>query len=149
MATALTDKDYMSTIKHWQKITPLVHVPKNDADYNKLNALLGRLLDEIKNDESHHLISLVDTIDIMIQAYDNDQHSSDIKGSAVDALAFLMEQHNLKQSDLSDIASQGVISEILNGRRDLNVKQITKLADKFHVSPNVFIEAEARSKCDK
>ncbi|MDF1756815.1 MAG: helix-turn-helix domain-containing protein [Legionellaceae bacterium] len=140
MAITLTDKDYMSTIKYWQKITPLVHVPKNDTEYNKLNALLGRLLDEIEGDESHYLISLVDTIDTMIQTYDNDQHSSDIKGSAIDALEFLMEQHNLKQRDLSDIASQGVISEILNGRRDLNVKQIKKLADKFHVSPDVFID---------
>jgi HTH-type transcriptional regulator / antitoxin HigA len=140
MAIALTDKDYMNTIKHWQKITPLVHVPKNDTEYNKLNALLGRLLDEIEGDESHHLISLVDTIDAMIQTYDNDHHSSDIKGRAIDALEFLMEQHNLKQRDLSDIASQGVMSEILNGRRDLNVKQIKKLADKFHVSPNVFID---------
>lgn len=140
MATALTDKDYMNTVKHWQKITPMVHVPKNDAEYNKLNALLERLLDEIANDESHHLISLVDTIDNMIQTYDNDQYSYDMQGNAIDALTFLMEQHGLVQKDLSDIASQGVMSEILNGKRELNIKQVKKLSDKFHVSPNVFID---------
>jgi HTH-type transcriptional regulator/antitoxin HigA len=35
-----------------------------------------------------------------------------------------MEQHGLKQTDLREIGSQGVVSEILSGKRDLNVRQI-------------------------
>lgn len=34
---------------------------------------------------------------------------------------------------------QGVVSEILNAKRDLNVRQIRALAKRFHVSPTVFI----------
>lgn len=30
-------------------------------------------------------------------------------------------------------------SEILNGKRELNIRQIRALADRFHVSPSVFI----------
>jgi len=32
------------------------------------------------------------------------------------------------------------LSEILQGKRKLNINQIIKLAKKFHVSPNTFIE---------
>ena len=48
-------------------------------------------------------------------------------------------EHNLKQEDLSEIGSQGVVSEILNGKRQLNVNQIKKLGERFHVSPAVFL----------
>ena len=64
--------------------------------------------------------------------------------SGVDALRFLMEQHKLVQSDLPEIGSQGVISEILQGKRILNVNQIKKLSKKFHVSPSTFIVMNRR-----
>ncbi len=31
-----------------------------------------------------------------------------------------MEQHGLKQGDMPDIGSQGVVSELLSGKRELN-----------------------------
>ncbi len=50
-----------------------------------------------------------------------------------------MEEHDLKQSDLKlEIGSQGVVSEILNGKRQLNARQIKGLSKRFHVSPAVF-----------
>lgn len=50
-----------------------------------------------------------------------------------------MEEHRLTQSDLPDVGSQGVVSEILHGKRQLNVRQIRALADRFGVSPAVFM----------
>jgi HTH-type transcriptional regulator/antitoxin HigA len=50
-----------------------------------------------------------------------------------------MEEHGLTQSDLSEIGSQGVVSEILNNKRELNVRQLRALARRFHVSPAVFL----------
>ena len=140
MAIALTDKIYTETVSHWKKITPVVHIPTNEDDYDKLNSFLGRLLDEVANDESHHLISLIDTVSNMIEAYDVQQDNDDLKGTAIDALKFLMGQHELKQKDLSDVVSQGVMSEILNGKRKLNLHQIKKLSIKFNVSPDTFID---------
>jgi len=49
-----------------------------------------------------------------------------------------MEEYGLTQSDLPEVGSQGVVSEILNGKRELNVKQIRALASRFRVSPAVF-----------
>ena len=50
-----------------------------------------------------------------------------------------MEEHGLKQADLPEIGSQGIVSEVLSGKRELNVRQIRALAKRFHVSPAVFI----------
>jgi transcriptional regulator with XRE-family HTH domain len=47
-----------------------------------------------------------------------------------------MEEHGLTQSDLPEIGSQDVLSEILRGKRELNVRQIRALATRFHVSPS-------------
>jgi HTH-type transcriptional regulator/antitoxin HigA len=54
-------------------------------------------------------------------------------------LQFLMEEHGLTQSDLPEVGSQGVISDILRGKHELNVRQIRALAKRFQVSPAVFI----------
>jgi HTH-type transcriptional regulator/antitoxin HigA len=48
-------------------------------------------------------------------------------------------RNNLKQSDLPEIGSQGVISEILSGKRHFNVRQIKLLSKRFNVSPAVFM----------
>jgi HTH-type transcriptional regulator/antitoxin HigA len=50
-----------------------------------------------------------------------------------------MEEHDLKQSDLPEIGSQGVISEILSGKRQFSVRQIKLLSKRFNVSPAVFM----------
>jgi hypothetical protein len=61
----------------------------------------------------------------------------DVPPAAV--LRFLLDQHQLKQTDLPEIGSQGVVSEILNGKRDLNTRQIKELSKRFGVSPAVFL----------
>ena len=53
-------------------------------------------------------------------------------------LVYLMQEHGLTQAELPEIGSQGVVSEILAGKRDLNVRQMRALANRFHVSPAVF-----------
>jgi HTH-type transcriptional regulator / antitoxin HigA len=50
-----------------------------------------------------------------------------------------MEEHGLKQADLPEIGSQGVLSEILSGKRQLNARQIKLLSKRFKVSTAVFI----------
>jgi HTH-type transcriptional regulator/antitoxin HigA len=51
-----------------------------------------------------------------------------------------MEEHDLKQVDLTDdLGTQSVVSEILAGKRDINIRQARALAKRFRVSPVVFI----------
>jgi HTH-type transcriptional regulator / antitoxin HigA len=45
----------------------------------------------------------------------------------------------LTQVDLPEIGSQGMVSEVLGGKRELNVRQVRALAQRFHVSAAVFV----------
>ena len=73
-----------------------------------------------------------------IETYES-HYVNKIEGNSIDALNALIGEHGLKQSDLSEIGSQGVVSEILSGKRQLNVHQIKILGNRFKVSPAVFI----------
>ena len=122
----------------WPDIQPIFSVPHNEKDYNKLVNLLDSLIDEVGNNEKHPLTSLMETIGTLIETYES-QYINEIEGDPIDTLNALMEEHGLKQSDLSEIGSQGVLSEILSGKRQLNVRQIKILSKRFKVSPAVFI----------
>jgi HTH-type transcriptional regulator/antitoxin HigA len=50
-----------------------------------------------------------------------------------------MGEHGLTQSDVPEIGSQSVVSEVLRGKCELNIRQIRALAKRFQVSPAVFI----------
>ena len=51
-----------------------------------------------------------------------------------EALAFLMQQHGLKQNDLASLAPQSTISAVLSGKRAISKQLPTKLAARFGVS---------------
>ena len=74
----------------------------------------------------------------LVHAYE-EQHHPMPGSTGAETLQFLMAEHQLTQSDLPEIGSQGVVSEILHGRRELNVRQVRALAKRFHVSPAVFV----------
>ncbi len=124
--------------KVWPDIQPIFSVPHNEKDYNKLVNLLDSLIDEVGNNENHPLTSLMETIGSLIETYES-QYINEIEGNPIAALNALMEERGLKQSDLSEIGTQGVVSEILSGKRQLNVRQIKMLSKRFKVSPAVFI----------
>ena len=125
-------------IKHWNHIAPVVKRPKNKKEFNELVAQLDELLDIVGDDENHRLMGLVDAISGLISSYE-EQHFQEPATKGIDALKFLMKTHHLSQADLPEIASQGVISEILREIRPLNLRQIKLLAKRFHVDPSTFI----------
>ena len=124
--------------KVWPDIQSIFSVPHNEKDYIKLVNLLDSVIDEVGDNESHPLSSLMETIGSLIEAYES-QNIPDIEGNPIDTLKALMEEHGLKQSDLAELGSQGVISEILSYKRQLNVRQIKFLSKRFNVSPAVFV----------
>src|SRR5258708_554475 len=123
--------------EHWTAVSPLLSI-RSEEEYELAVERLNRLLDEIGTDEQHPLYSFLDTLGALLYDYE-EQHYPMPEASGADVLRFLMEEHGLAQTDLSEIASQGVISDILRGKRELNVRQIRALAQRFHVSPAVFI----------
>ena len=122
---------------HWTNIAPLLTI-RNEREYNAAVRRMNELLDEIGTNEKHPLYSLLDTLGTLIHAYE-EEHFHIPSSTGTDVLHFLMDEHGLTQSDLPEIGSQGVLSEILNGKRELNVRQIRELARRFKVSPAVFV----------
>jgi len=123
--------------QHWTALRPLLSI-RNEHEYNQAAEWLNRLLDEVGTNEQHPLYTLLDTLGTLLHAYE-EQHHPIPECSGVEVLRFLMEEHALTQSDLPEVGSQGVVSDILRGKRELNLRQIRALAKRFHVSPAVFI----------
>ena len=123
--------------KHWEAIKPIFSI-RSEEDYDSAADLLNKLLDEVGEDESHPLYELLDTLGTVMHAYEEQHHRIPVSDGS-DMLRFLMEEHGLRQADLPEIGTQGVISELVNGRRELNVRQIRLLSERFGVSPAVFI----------
>ena len=123
--------------RHWKALRPIFAI-RNELEYEQAVARLNRLIDEVGTDESHPLYELLDTLGTVIHAYEERYYPMPASGGA-ETLAFLMEEHGLRQADLPEIGSQGVVSEILNARRQLNIRQIRLLAERFGVSPAVFV----------
>lgn len=124
-------------VDHWRYVAPLLSKPETEEDFNTLTEALDELLDIVGDDESHPLMGLILQLGDLVSAYEQ-EHLPMPEGDGRTALAFLMEQHGLSQSDLSDIATQSVISEILNGKRQLNIRHIKALSERFNVSADTF-----------
>jgi len=123
--------------QHWTAISPLLSL-RNEQEYDRAVEHLNRLLDEVGTDQQHPLYTLLDTLGTLIHAYEEEHHPIPTC-SGVDVLRFLMDEHGLTQSDVPEIGSQGVVSEVLRGKRELNIRQIRALAKRFQMSPAVFI----------
>ncbi len=125
------------TQKSWKAVGPLLRI-RNEREYDRALKRLQQLLAEVGTDERHPLYSFLDTLGTVVHAYEA-QHHEMPKCSGAELLRALMDEHGLAQADLPDVGSQGVVSEILRGKRELNVRQIRALAERFGVSPAVFI----------
>lgn len=125
--------------KHFAAIereVPL-HPIRTQTEYDAAVAALNRLLDAGAADERHPLANLAATLGELIGNFD-DAHHPLPEVSGADMLKFLMQQHGLKQGDLPQIGTQGVVSEILSGKREINLRQVRKLKELFGVSADAF-----------
>ncbi len=122
----------------WPQLSSILAVPHDQKSYDHLVMVLDSLIDEVGNNESHELAGLMEVVGNLIETYENSQSVLNL-GDPISVLKELMKEHGLSQKDLADVGSQGVVSEILNRKRELNVRQIKSLASRFGVSPAVFI----------
>ena len=100
----------------WRAFERATHVgPIRDAEhYDTMVALIGALIDEIGANKTHPLCGLLYLVGERFREYDARHHPA-ANVSGVEMLRFLMQQHGLKQSDLPEIGTQNVVSEILKG----------------------------------
>jgi HTH-type transcriptional regulator / antitoxin HigA len=112
---------------------------RTDSEYEESVARLNALVDEIGDNTRDSRYRQIETLSVLIEAYDREHHCLR-EASAIEVLRFLMEEHGLTQKDLPEIGSQGVVSEVLAGRRRLNVRQMQALAARFGVHPAAFVD---------
>lgn len=115
-----------------------IFVPTNEAEYDRLVALLDEITDIVRDDETHPLANMMDVLGVLIEIYES-QHIPEPEGDPISVLKYFMEEYDLNQKDLPELGSQGVVSEILNGKRELNLRQIKALSERFSVPISVFI----------
>lgn len=133
--------DLASVQTAWQGLNKLVPLGTitSEKDYKRRVAVMDELLDRIGANESHRLMPLLDLVTKEVEAYEAKQQTTP-EASPAQVLAFLMEEHNLKQTDLAEeLGGQSIVSSILNGKRELNTRQVKALAERFKVSPTVFL----------
>lgn len=132
--------DAATLLPAWQAFSQATDIrPIRDAaHYDRMCELLDALWESTQGDDAHPLWDLCELVGDLVHDYEATQHPVP-EASGLDALRFLMQQHNLRQGDLPEVGSQGVVSEVLSGKRELNVRQIQALSQRFGVAPATFI----------
>jgi HTH-type transcriptional regulator/antitoxin HigA len=127
--------------KAWDALAKTVDLSPihSEKQYWKMVELADMLSDVIGSSKKHPLLNLFELTSELIRTYDL-EHFDVLDAKPQELLSFLMEQHGLKQSDLPEVGNQSVISQILSGARELNVRQINSLVKRFKVPAGVFFE---------
>jgi HTH-type transcriptional regulator / antitoxin HigA len=110
------------------------------AQYVEAARVLNALLDAGAANEEQELAGLVDALGEFIEGYD-EVHYVLPDASPADVLREPMPQHDIKQSDFPEIESQGVVSELLNEKREINTRQICAISKRFSISPALFFSS--------
>lgn len=112
---------------------------KDEASHSRAVELVGDLMDITGDDPGNPAYRLIEIMSEAIAHYEEKVYPVP-ETTPVGVLRFLMEQNGLSQSDLKDLfGSQSIVSEILNGKRELNLGHVRKLAKRFNVPPAVFV----------
>ena|SRR5271154_817692 len=129
MIAAVIEKDTLQGV-------PAPKVITSDAQNERYIAALLQL------ERKAHLSSaekhFAELLTLLIEAYE-EQHFPVRETSPLGVLAELMAANSLRQKDLVPVfGSESIVSEVLNGKRELNKNHIERLSQKFNVSPAVF-----------
>jgi HTH-type transcriptional regulator / antitoxin HigA len=126
-------------------LTKYLPMPITSEDDNERALEVVQNLMAIKN-RSPEEDSLLELLVQLIERFEDEHYSFETGSSQGDLatprsiLLHLMEEHDLKQADLvGTIGSRGVVSEVVNGKRDISKAQASALSQLFHVDVGLFI----------
>ena len=112
---------------------------RDKQHYGQLLEVAEWLMDEIARDAASPFAGLAELVADRLREYESRVHPWGEGATPASVLAFLMQQHGLRQGDLPEVAPQSVISEVLAGKRELNLRQVQALAARFGVPMEVFV----------
>ena len=68
----MLDQTVLEAEQVWDTVAKILYVPHNDEEYKRLVETLDQLIDEVGNDETHLLASLMEVIGVLIEKYEDD-----------------------------------------------------------------------------
>ncbi len=81
---------------------------------------------------------LIELLTVLIEDFEQ-KHYPVPDAGPLDIIRHLMEVHQLRQKDLVDVfGTESIVSDVLNGKRELSKEHIRRLSERFGVSPAVF-----------
>jgi HTH-type transcriptional regulator/antitoxin HigA len=123
--------DYGALLKETQP--EVIHSEQQNAAFI---ALLEKLTSMEKLTPAQE--KLIGLLIVLVEQYES-KYCSVPDAGPLDIIRHLMEQHGLRQKDLVDVfGTESIVSDVLNGKRELSKDHITRLSARFHVSPAVF-----------
>ena len=116
----------------------LPSVIQTEEENEKALEFAGRLMKKGKlSPEESRLIDLLATL---IEDFEEKAYPMGETSNPAVSLRELMNEHQLKQTDMFEIfGSQGVVSQVLNGKREISKAQARKLSARFRLPIDVFI----------
>jgi HTH-type transcriptional regulator/antitoxin HigA len=114
-------------------------VIQTEEENDKALEFAGRLMrkGDKRSPEETRLLDLLVTL---IEDFEEKAYPMGESVRPVDTLCSLMEEHKLKQTDMLDIfGSQGVVSQVLNGKREISKAQARRLSERFRLPVDIFI----------
>ena len=132
MSTLVTSPEYEALLR---KVAPkVIRTEKENEAYTEILYELDQRSGKLTAAEKE----LAELLTLLIEDFEEKRYRMP-KGKPLDVVRFLMEQHGLLQKDLADVfGTPSIVSEVLNGKRELNKEQIARLSARFHVSPELF-----------
>lgn len=132
MSIVLVSPEYSTLLK---KVPPkVIRTEEENAKYTEILYDLDHRSKTLTPAEKE----LADLLTLLIEDFEEKRYRLP-RAEPLEALRFLMDQHDLKQKDLADVfGTPSVVSEVLSGKRELNKDHIKRLSERFHVSPDLF-----------
>ena len=115
----------------------LPHVIHTESENDRCTAVLENLLRQKKRTAEEK--RLAELLTLLIEEFEEKEYALPATGGPIDLLRHLMDSNHLRQVDLLDVfGTASVVSEVLKGKRELSKAHITKLSERFHLSPALF-----------
>ena len=117
----------------------VVKAIESEGEYDRMVAAVEQLMDKGEGGLSAEESALLETMAILVQAYDDRHHP--LPPAAPNAmLAYLMETSGRTAKDLLTVfGTRGRVSEVLSGKRSISKEQAKKLASLFKVTVDLFL----------
>lgn len=113
---------------------------KNNKQYEDALARTYTLMQKDIRPDSKDSDEL-EILSILVKEYEN-EHFPVPKPNPLEAIKFRLDQMNMSEAELSEILGyRSRKSEILSGKRKLNLTMIRKLTEKLHIPAEVLIQA--------